>query len=84
MNHAVCQAKGEDEEGLRDSEEEEVGPAAAAAAATAAASAEGDCGGGDGSARKSESTHVMTACSVPLADMGRFAAKRRVADADAS
>jgi hypothetical protein len=81
MNHAVCQAKGEDEEGLRDSEEEEVGPAAAAAAAAAA---EGDCGGGDGSARKSESTHVMTACSVPLADMGRFAAKRRVADADAS
>ena len=79
MNHAVCQAKGEDEEGPRDSEEEEVGPAAAAAAA-----AEGDCGGGDGSARKSESTHVMTACSVPLADMGRFAAKRRVADADAS
>jgi hypothetical protein len=80
MNHAVCQAKGEDEEGPRDSEEEEVGPAAAAAAAAA----EGDCGGGDGSARKSESTHVMTACSVPLADMGRFAAKRRVADADAS
>ena len=80
MNHAVCQAKGEDEEGLRDSEEEEVGPAAAAAAAAA----EGDCGGGDGSARKSESTHVMTACSVPLADMGRFAAKLRVADADAS
>ena len=80
MNHAVCQAKGEDEEGPRDSEEEEVGPAAAAAAAAA----EGDCGGGDGSARKSESTHVMTACSVPLADMGRSAAKRRVADADAS
>ncbi len=68
ISQAVCQAKGDGEEGPRDADD--VG---ASGSVDAAAAADNDDGG-----RKCESTHVTTACGVPVAVIGRLAEKRSV------
>ncbi len=70
ISQAVCHAKGDDDEGLRVTEEVENN-----GWCVDDGNDDDDCGVGV-RGEKSESTQVTTACSVPLAEMGRLALKQ--------